>query len=295
MSSAYRSLWISAADGLRLHAREYGPRTDGLTPVVCLPGLTHNAAAFHELALALSSGQRARRVLCVDYRGRGLSGRDQDWRRYAIAVELDDLLQVLAAAGVAEATFVGTSRGGLIAMVLAAQRPAMIRGLVLNDIGPVIEVRGLVRIKAYLGRMPAPRNYEQAVDILRGLFGAQFPALGPDDWLAMAQGTWREEGGSLVLAYDRELMKILEGIDAETPMTPLWPQFEALKGMPVLALRGANSDLLSAETLTQMARVHPGLQAVTVAGQGHPPMLRERDLVARIAGFVADRDKLQAA
>lgn len=291
----YRSIWTSASDGLKLHAREYGPPVGGLTPVVCLPGLTHNAAAFHELAQVLSSGQRARRVLCVDYRGRGLSEEDRDWRRYTIPVELDDVLQVLTAAGIAEAIFVGTSRGGLITMALAAQRPAMIRGIVLNDIGPVIEVRGLVRIKAYLGKLPAPQNYDQAIDILRGLFAAQFPALTADDWLAMAQGTWRDENGRLVLGYDPDLMKILEEIDAETPMTPLWTLFEALKGVPVLALRGANSDLLSAETLTQMARLHPGLQSITVAGQGHPPMLRGRELLARIAGFLDGLDQAKEA
>lgn len=291
----YRSLWTSAGDGLRLHAREYGPRFGSAIPVVCLPGLTRNASDFHELALALASGDGSRRVLCVDYRGRGLSASDRDWRRYAVPVELDDLLQVLTAAGIAEAVFVGTSRGGLVAMALAAQRPALLRGLVLNDIGPVIEVRGLVRIKAYLGKLPAPRTYEQGSDMLRGLFDAHFPALSPEDWLAMARGTWRDENGTLVLAYDQALAKTLEGIDAETPMTPLWASFEALKGIPILALRGVNSDILSAETLAQMGRIHPSFDAVTVAGQGHPPLLRGRELILRIVRFAAALDRRAAA
>jgi pimeloyl-ACP methyl ester carboxylesterase len=124
-------------------------------PVVCLPGLSRHSADFHELALALASDDdHPRRVLALDYRGRGRSDRDPNWRNYDVRVELNDVLQVLAATGVEQAVFVGTSRGGLITMALSAAQPAMIRAAVLNDIGPVIEGRGLARIRGYVGKLP---------------------------------------------------------------------------------------------------------------------------------------------
>ena len=155
----YADLFVSAADGLRLFARDYGPRTGTALAVVCLPGLARTCADFHELALSLSQdGKPSRRVLALDYRGRGRSEYDRDWRNYDLKVELADVLAVLTAASIEEAMFVGTSRGGLLTMALSAARPALLRGAVLNDIGPVIEGRGLARIRGYVGKLPAPRR-----------------------------------------------------------------------------------------------------------------------------------------
>lgn len=282
----YADLFVSATDGLRLHARDYGPATADALPVVCLPGLSRNAADFHDLALGLAGDPvRPRRVLALDYRGRGLSERDRDWRRYEVAVEMEDVLQVMTAAGVHRAVFVGTSRGGLITMALSAARPGAIRGVVLNDVGPVIDGTGLVRIRNTVGKLPQPRSYADGADILRKLSSSDFPRLGPADWEAMARATWAEEGGRLVPAYDPALMKTLEAIDIETRLPELWHLFDGLKGVPVLALRGANSDILSAQTLKAMAERHPALEAVTVPDQGHAPLLKG-DLAARVAAFV---------
>src|SRR3954452_19222179 len=173
MTDGYAEFFISSSDGLRLFARDYGPRGGSALPVVCLPGLARNPADFHALALALSRDERRpRRVLAVDYRGRGRSEHDPDWRRYDVRVELDDVLQVLAAAGIAHAVFVGTSRGGIIAMGISAARPALLRGAVLNDIGPVIEGTGLVRIRGYVGKLPQPADQAQAIEILKNLMSA---------------------------------------------------------------------------------------------------------------------------
>src|SRR3712207_1543968 len=244
MSDAFQDLFVSAADGLRLYARDYDPHTAGALPVVCLSGLTRSSEDFHELAVALSrDAARPRRVLSLDYRGRGRSDWDQDWRNYDVKVELNDVLQVLTVAGVEKAVFVGTSRGGLITMALSAVRPELIAGAVLNDVGPALEIEGLMRIRGYVGKLPAPRTIEEAAQILRTTSGQQFPGFTDAQWEAMARGTWRESDGQLVLNYDPNLMKTLENLNPETPLPDLWPLFEDLKLFPVLAIRGANSDL----------------------------------------------------
>lgn len=293
----YRDLFVSAADGLKLHAREYGPRISPTLPVVCLPGMARHAADFHDLAVALAEeDKRPRRVLALDYRGRGRSEWDRDWRRYDLKVEMNDVLQVLAAAGVHEAVLVGTSRGGLLAMMLSAARPGLIRGAVLNDAGPVVEVKGLVRLRGYIGKIPTPRNYGEGAEIMRRLSDAQFPAFGGAEWETAARGTWNEgDRGKLSLAYDPALAKTLEGLDPEAPLPSLWPLFDGLRRVPVLVLRGEHSDILSRETLNAMAERHPELEQVVVPGQGHAPMLAGRDLLQRIRRFVVRAEETPRA
>lgn len=291
----FADLFVSASDGLRLHARDYGPRTGHALPVVCLPGLTRTAADFHELAIALASedSMPPRRVLAIDYRGRGQSEHDKDWRNYDVRIEFNDVLQVLMAAGIAEAVFVGTSRGGLVTMALATARPALVRAAVLNDIGPKIDAKGLIRIRGYVGKLPQPRTYDEAVEVLQRLQSAQFPKLSARSWLGMARGTWTEHDGKLVPAYDPNLMKTLESIDLEQKLPTLWHLFEALKPVPVLALRGANSDILSADALRAMAAAHPRLDTATIPDQGHAPLM-EGDVIGLIRDF-ADRAAPAAA
>ncbi|WP_046864914.1 alpha/beta fold hydrolase [Microvirga massiliensis] len=271
---------------MRLYARDYGPILSGTTPVICLPGLSRNSVDFHALALKLAHHpDHPRRVLALDYRGRGRSQYDNDWRRYDVRVETNDVLQMLAAAGIERASFVGTSRGGLIIMGLAAMRPGLIEKVVLNDIGPVIDPKGLIRIKGYVGRLPVPRDFREAGRILKQISGTQFPRLPSEKWEEMARGTWREEKGRLVLDYDPRLLKTLELLDLEQPLPALWGLFEGLKPIPVLALRGANSDLLGAETLAAMAEFHPKLKAITVPDEGHAPFL-DGALAQHIVGFL---------
>lgn len=289
MANSFSSVFVSAQDGLRLHARDYGDRAWSALPVVCLAGLTRNSVDFDTLAVALCTDpERPRRVLALDYRGRGLSGRDPDWQRYDVRIEAEDTLAVLAALGVGEAVFVGTSRGGLVSMAVAAMRPGVLKGVVLNDIGPVIEGRGLIRIRSYVGKLSPPRTLEEAADMLRKVSDAQFPSLSREDWLALASGSWAEKDGKLVSSYDPALMKGLEKLDLEAPLPQLWGLFEGLKDMPVLAMRGSNSDLLSPETFAEMAKRHPGLSRWTVTGQGHAPLLRDTPTISRIKRFVVE-------
>src|SRR5438128_4728053 len=171
LPAAGRSLFVTAQDGLRLHVRTYGARASSALPVVCLPGLARTAADFADLALVLSS-HRERPVLALDYRGRGKSHYDRNPANYTLQVALADLLAVLTALGIGRAAFVGTSRGGILTMLLAVARPTAIAGCVLNDIGPVIEPAGLMRIKGYVGKLPQPASFREAAEALQQRFGS---------------------------------------------------------------------------------------------------------------------------
>ncbi len=290
------SRFVMSADGLRLHVREYGDARTERLPVVCLPGLTRTTEDFDALAAALASDPAApRRVLALDYRGRGLSDYDRDPKNYALPVELADVVAVLDACGAAPAVIVGTSRGGLLAMLLAQARPDMIAGAVLNDIGPVLEPAGLMRIKGYVGKLPQPESFEEGAKILLGISGGQFPDLTAADWLAAAKRAWREKDGRLVLTYDTGLAHNFAAVTADPPPPAMWPQFEALAREPVMVVRGANSDLLSAETVEAMKARAPAMEVLVIPGQGHAPLLAEPDVIERIVQFVGKCDAVRAA
>jgi len=294
-AGGYESVFFSASDGLRLHAADYGrdnPATRDRLPVVCLPGLTRNTRDFDDLARLLSTNPKApRRVVSFDYRGRGQSGWDKDSSRYTIIVEAEDVLSGMAALGLEHAIFIGTSRGGLIMHVLAAMRPGVMTAGVLNDIGPVIEGAGLAQIKAYLSRMPKPKNWTDAAQILAEAHSKSFPALGDADWADFARAIYVEKDGQLVSDYDPALLDGLKGVDFSTPLPTMWPQFEGLGGMPLMALRGELSTLLSSDTLIEMKNRVSSLQAVTIAGQGHAPILHLSGIPEILSKFFASVDK----
>jgi pimeloyl-ACP methyl ester carboxylesterase len=279
------STFVTAPDGLRLHARCYGSNSTTATTVVCLPGLARTTADFEPLAVALTQ-RGPRRVIALDYRGRGMSDYDSDPANYSLPVELADVLAVATALEALPAIFIGTSRGGILTMLLASVRPTAIAAAVLNDIGPVIEPQGLMRIKSYVGKLPQPRTFEEGAEILRRLFGPQFPKLAQADWLASAHRTFRQEKGRLVTTYDVRLANALNGIDAERPIPPLWKEFDALANVPLMVIRGANSDLLSPATIEAMRARRTILETIEVPDQGHAPLLADADTIGRIVDFV---------
>lgn len=286
-TQSFRDVYISAKDGLKLHVREYGPTVSDRPAVVCLPGMARTAADFHDLAELLANDiQQPHRVICVDYRGRGLSDWDPDWTNYNPFVEIDDLQQVLSALGIDRAIFVGTSRGGLLVLGLVGVAPELIHAVVFNDVGPVVEPQGLVRIRGYLGKLPIPDSYDEAIAILKSYQDAQFPSLDAHDWESMAHGTWYESEGKLKLAYDPALRNTLEGVDLEKAAPPLWPMFEAMKDLPVLVLRGERSDILRQETLDEMKARHETLEVVIVPDQGHTPVMTHSEVSGPIASFI---------
>lgn len=279
------SVFVSAPDGLRLHVHEYGPRLAAARPVVCLPGLTRTVADFDVVAPALAAAG-PRRVIALDSRGRGQSEYDRNPENYSLLVELGDLIAVLTALSIEPAVFIGSSRGGLLTMQLGVAHPTHIAGVVLHDIGPVIEPKGLARIRSYVGKLPQPRNFAEGADILRQVFHAQFPNLTSDQWLATARRAWRMQDGALKPTHDARIARPLAAIDIEQRLPPLWNEFDSLIRVPMLVIRGENSDILSADTLAAMAVRHPGMETIEVPGQGHVPLLDSDDIVSRIRDFV---------
>ena len=285
------SRFVTAQDGLKLHVRDYGHATS-LLPVVCLPGLARSGADFEALATTLANdSQKPRRVIALDSRGRGQSDYDPNPANYSLPVELADLFAVLSALGIARAVFVGTSRGGILTMLLALARPTAIAGCVLNDIGPEIDIAGLMRIKSYVGKLPQPASFEDAAAIMRRTFGGQFPKLDDRDWMSWARRTYRESDGGLVPDYDPKLVATMAGIEPDKPLPSLWKEFDALAGIPVMVIRGGNSDILSAQTVSAMQARHPALRIVEVPDQGHAPLLDEADVIGRIADFVGSCER----
>ena len=286
-----QSRYFTAADGLRLHARVREPAEGGARlPVVCLAGLTRSTADFAPLGAALAAGAAPRRVVALDYRGRGLSGHDPGGR-YDLATERADILLVLDALGIGRAHFVGTSRGGLHVMAMATEHRARIAAVVLNDIGPVLEPAGLARIKGYIGRGATPASLAEAVRLMKlGDAAAGFDGLSEDGWRHFAATTFGQDETDLRLRYDPALARTLDALDLSKPLPDSWAQFDALRPAPVLTIRGANSDLLSADTLDAMTRRWSGNRALVVARQGHAPLLAEPDTIAAIAGFLAEAE-----
>jgi pimeloyl-ACP methyl ester carboxylesterase len=287
----WRDIYYASFDDLRLHVRHYPVAETTARPAVCLPGLTRNARDFHYLASYLSHHpQRPRDVYCVDYRGRGGSDHDRDWRNYTPYVELTDCLDFMTLQDLHRAAIIGTSRGGLITMMMAAVRPTAMGVVVLNDIGPVLEARGLARIMGYVGRTKVPRSWEDAALLLREMNERAFPAIESWQWEEIARAVFNERDGRPAQSYDRRLARAFGRIDLGRPVPELWPQFIALGQFPALAIRGANSDLLSAETLDAMVERHPNLRTLTVPGQGHAPVLNEPETVEAIGAFLAAND-----
>ena len=280
---SWRDRVFSADDGLALYFRDYGDPSGLATPLLCLPGVTRSSKDFDELACRHAS---ARRVVCPDYRGRGRSAYDPDWRNYRPETHVSDLLALMAVAGLDRVIVVGTSAGGILAMALAVARPAALAAVVLNDIGPEVGEEGGARILRDSARDLRPADWADAARLLRDTWGEAYPRWDQARWEAAARQTFTEaEEGGLRLDHDLNIVRALRaagGIPAETPR---W--FGALAGIPTLAIRGAISDILSAYPFDQMAVMKPDLIRITVPGIGHAPGLGEPECLAGIDDFLA--------
>jgi pimeloyl-ACP methyl ester carboxylesterase len=285
MTDGYVLRSFHAQDGLRLSYRDYDIASTGRTPLLCLSGLTRNSKDFHDLALRHAS---TRRVLCLDYRGRGRSAYDPDPKHYQAPVYLNDIQNLLAAAHVQKVVVLGTSLGGILTMALSVAAPTMLTGAILNDIGPEVSEDGRQRIADYVGRGIAVPTYDDAVAILRQTYAPAYPNLGPAGWMRIARTTFTEDeqNGGLRLDYDLGIATALRE-QAKSPLPDLWPLFRAMRPLPLLAFRGELSDVLTTDTFIAMKREHAGMIAVTVPGVGHIPMLDEPEVETAIDGFLA--------
>lgn len=282
----WRNLKISAQDGLILAARDYGKRLWTTTPIICLPGLSRSVRDFHDLAIYFSQNAiRKRRVVTLEYRGRGQSQFDKNWHNYNVFTELADCLAVIDATGIHKAIFIGTSRGGILTMLMAVTRPSAITAAILVDIGPVINPQGLIAIKRYLNTMPKRTSWEQAAEILKDIQAPHFTNFTKDDWMHQARLTFRDDNGQAAIDFDTNLLHILEQFDTDKAPPTLWPQFEALRHYPVLALRGENSNILSSHTVKEMERRHNSMQSLIIENQGHAPVLSQ-EIAEKINHFI---------
>ena len=173
-------------------------------------------------------------------------------------------------------------------MMIAVLRPSAIGAVVLNDIGPVVEREGLARIVAYVGRIPLPADWRSAAEIARDMNQRQFTAVPDEQWAEIARAWFNEQNGLPAPGYDPNLAKAISLMDG--PIPQLWPQFGALAHVPVLVIRGQNSDILSESTVAEMRARHPRLSTLTVPGQGHAPLLKDGPTIGAIAEFLAAAD-----
>ncbi|HUP66628.1 MAG TPA: alpha/beta hydrolase [Sphingomicrobium sp.] len=279
--SGYADKYLAVPDGLRLHYRDY-PGSSDRPPLLCLHGLTRNARDFARLAEQLSPRFR---VIALDFRGRGMSEFDPLPARYNPLTYAADVQELLDRLGIAQAIFIGTSLGGLVTMSIAVLARERLAGAILNDVGPELGQAGLERIQHYVGRGEGFDSWEEAGDAIALQQSAAFPAYGRRDWLAMARRNCVERDGSIVFDYDPRIADAFKTAGGQ-PKIDLWPLFRALAQTPLLVVRGARSQLLTASTFEAMQQAAPGAAFVTVPGVGHAPMLDEPDAVVAIQAFL---------
>ena len=278
----YREHFVTLRDGLRMYCREYGVADAEHPAVLCLPGLTRNCRDFEALARWLAVTHR---VLTPDLRGRGRSDFDPVWKNYqplTYATDVGELLDALVAPRV---TIVGTSLGGLIAMILALLKPGCLAAVTLNDVGPELDPAGLARIAGYVGKLPPVVTWEDAASQARLVNGAALPDFAAADWMRFARAAYRDDGaGRPVLDMDPRIGDAIREANGPTP--DLWVLFRALGSVPTLVLRGELSDLLSSATLAKMQAAKPDLRAVVVPRRGHAPTLDEAECRAAIRSLL---------
>ncbi len=273
--SEYSDIWYRSDDGLQLYARDYPCRggDEAAKVVLCMHGLTRNSADFGKLAAHLSERYR---VLAVDVRGRGRSERDPNPANYTPLTYSRDMFVLLDLLDLPEVVLCGTSMGGLMAMLMAATQPARVSAIILNDIGPEVDPRGLERIQAYVGKpRPAIATWPEAAQQAREINAVAFPEYGDEEWLEFARLSYREVEGVPVPAYDPAIAQPLQA-NTEAAVPPdLWPVFGLLQAIPLLVIRGEISDLLASECVEQMQARKPDVQVTEIPGRGHAPSLDE--------------------
>ena len=284
MTTEFIDRFIPVDGGLRLHCRDYMVDANA-TPVICLHGLTRNCRDFELLAPHIADRHR-RRVLAVDMRGRGLSDHDSEWKNYRLDVYVRDVLALLDALAVPRVIVIGTSLGGLIGMFLASEHRTRVAALVLNDIGPELEMVGMVRIATNAGKAPAVSNWTDAAADAQAANALIYPDFSATDWMRFARRIYREEAsGRVVRDVDPNVGRAVR--EPSGPVPDFWAAFTAPRDLPLLCLRGELSDLLAERTIERMQAQQPAMQVCRIPRCGHAPTLDEPESRAAIDAFLA--------
>lgn len=281
----YRDRYFESGDGLRLFYRDYAADVpDQLAPVLCLPGLTRNSSDFEVLANVLAD---KRRVISPDLRGRGRSEYDSNWRNYHPDQYMADIFLMLEQLEIPRVVIVGTSLGGWMAMLMAHERPDVVTGAVLNDIGPEANAEGLARVVNTTGTLETVDAFSAAIEQTRLVYEIAFPDWTDEQWQRYTQATYRQRAdGRFDLNYDRNIGRAAREGTSGLRHDP-WQLFEALSGKPVLLLHGALSDILTTEIILKMQDRKPDLKVATVPNRGHAPLLDEQEAINAINDFIA--------
>jgi len=282
--SLYTDGYWWSHDDLRLHYRNYAGPSDK-PPIICIPGLTRNNRDWEPVAERLGGQWR---VITVSLRGRGESAYAQDALTYLPLTYVRDIERLLIHLKIDRFVLFGTSLGGLVTMLMAATGGERIAGALINDIGPVIDPAGLERIKSYVGRTVSWPTWLHAARAQREANGEIYPHFELEEWVAMAKRTYRlTPNGRIVPDYDAKISIPFKLPNTE-PAFDMWPTLDGLKAVPSLIVRGARSDLFSAETAAEMLRRLPEAKLVTVPDVGHAPVLNEPEAVAGIDALLAE-------
>jgi len=285
MMLAGKEIAWTSADGLSLFAKAYGPDDAPLT-VLCIHGLTRNHKDFEPMIAALPGHLR---YVAVDVRGRGRSAFDPEPGHYNPRVYAKDMGLLLDKLGIGRAALIGTSMGGLISLMMMRKMPKRIAGVVLNDVGPVVEKAGIARIAGYAGKVRPVTGWDSAAEAVKTIQGAAFPDMPEERWMDFARRTYRElPTGEVVLDYDPNIAKSLGKVKpGRLTNFALWRLFGGLKKAPLLIVRGEMSDILSEKTALEMVRRHPGARLATVPRVGHAPILDEPQAISAITDFLS--------
>ena len=283
---SYRERRFLAQDGLSLYYRDYDGGSAAGAPLLCLSGITRNSADFAALAEAHAN---ERRIVCLDFRGRGESDRAGDWQTYTPETYVNDIRHLIVAAGLHRFVLVGTSMGGFLSMGLGAVVPAAIAGVVLNDVGPKIEAAATAAIVDYVGTDRPVADWPAAVAAIKERFTG-FEAWDDETFEDTARATYREgDEGRLHFNWDVNLVQPIRR--SSGARQDLWAMFRSLHHVPVLAIRGGNSELLTDAGLQAMLDDHPDITGVTVPGVGHAPRLHEPEAARAISAFLEKTDR----
>lgn len=284
MSELFESCFYESSDGLRLHYRDFPARASAeLAPAICLPGLTRNCRDFEHVSVWLSA---SRQVICPDLRGRGESAHDEQWHNYNPQQYVADVWQLLDRLNIESVLVIGTSLGGLLAMLMAHDRPAAVIAAIINDVGPEIDPAGLARVQQGAGRLSPAADWNEATELVREHYKISFPDWPDAKWRDFVHTTYREtDNGTIDLTLDRNVGEASRAGVSGLQENP-WLLFDAFKGKPLLVLRGEHSDILSQEILARMQARNPTMETAIIPNRGHAPFLDEPEAIDAIDAFL---------